>query len=648
MCGLTGFWDFSLKHSNEELNNIAMKMINSIKNRGPDLQGAWTDQKHGLALAHCRLAIIDLTIAGKQPMHSTSGRFVMVYNGEVYNFSSLKKELLNVGNQFKGNSDTEIILAAFEQWGIETAVTKFIGMFAIVVWDYKLEKLILIRDRLGVKPLYFGLLNNIFYFGSQLKSFFYHPTWHGKIDLEVLSKYVFLNYVPTPYSIFQKIYKLDPATILTINKHQKIVKFNYWNLGDVIDNRKHIYSEQAAIEELHDLLKSSINIRMISDVPVGAFLSGGIDSSLVVSLMHAISGNQIKTFTIGFTEHNYNEADYARSIAKHLGTLHHEFILNSYEALEIITQIPEYYDEPFADASQIPTLLISKLARQKVTVILSGDGGDELFAGYNRYYFFNNMLNKIKWLPKNLRKLLVILIKSNIFKNCTLVDKIVSIHGLREKLYKLSSILLFDDPIDCYNYIISFWHNNSPMVNKIDVNNSILSSDVVYLRERGKVNKIKNIVEQMQFLDLNNYLLDDILTKIDRATMAYGLEAREPLLDHRLVEFSWNLPMKFKINNNQQKWILKQILLKYLPNKLIDRVKMGFGLPIGKWLKTDLLDWSSNLLDYDTLKNQGFFNPEIIRTKLQQHVTSQKNNEFDLWGILMFQSWYTKYAKFIS
>ncbi len=646
MCGLTGFWDFSSKYNTDELTNIAIKMADNIKNRGPDLQAVWVNPEKGLALAHCRLAIIDLTPTGKQPMHSSSGRFVIIYNGEVYNFSSIQKELINLGHQFKGHSDTEVILAAFEEWGIKLAVSKFIGMFAIAVWDNELEELVLIRDRLGVKPLYFGQLNNIFFFGSQLKSFFIHPSWKGTIDLQVLSKYVVLNYVPTPYSIFKDIYKLDPATILTINKQQKLVKFKYWDLGEIIANRQYIYSEQLAIEKLHNLLKDSINIRMISDVPLGAFLSGGIDSSLVVALMQANSSSKIKTFTIGFTDQNYNEANFASNVAQHLGTDHQELILDPNQALELIYELPNFYDEPFADSSQIPTLLVAKLARQKVIVSLSGDGGDELFAGYNRYYFCNNMLNKIAWMPKNLRNLLVLLIQAISIKNWNLINKLIKINQFGEKLYKLASILLFNNKIDCYNYLVSFWHNNHPMKNV--ANNSILNPDLVYLRERPTVNKINNIVEKMQFLDINNYLLDDILTKVDRASMAYGLEAREPLLDHRLVEFAWNLPMNFKIRGNEQKWILKQVLLKYLPRNLIDRTKMGFGLPIGSWLKTDLRSWALDLLNYSTIENQGLFDPKIIHTRLQQHLSGNKNHEFDLWGILMFQAWHAKYAKYIS
>lgn len=635
MCGLTGFWDFSTKFNAEKLSAIATNMANNIKHRGPDGYGTWFNVKTGIAMSHRRLAIIDLTDAGKQPMHSSSGRFVTVYNGEVYNASQIQKELINLGHKFLGHSDTEVILAAFEEWGIIAATSKFIGMFALAVWDNKLEELTLLRDRLGVKPLYFGIINNTFFFGSQLKSFFKHPLWNGCIDQEALNQYIKLKYVPTPYSIFKDIYKLEPATILTINKQQKIVKSKYWDLGKIITNRQYINSETTAIDNLHDLLKDSIKMRMISDVPLGAFLSGGIDSSLVVALMQSMSSNKIKTFTIGFNEKSYNEAVFANSVAKHLGTSHQELILDQNQTLSIIPSLPEIYDEPFADSSQIPTLLVSKLAREQVTVSLSGDGGDELFAGYNRYCLWNKILSRIDWIPISLRRVLANSITGISLKHWSIINKIFNINNLGDKLYKLANILPFSTTTDFYNMVISCWINNNPTLRT-----SNLDQDTVYLRDRECVNNISNVVEQMQFLDINNYLLDDILTKVDRASMAYSLEAREPLLDHRLVEFSWQLPMHFKIRNGEQKWILKQILAKYLPNELINRPKMGFGVPIEDWLRKDLRSWASDLLNPTKLKNEGFFNSKIVNDIFQQHLSGVRNHQHDLWGILMFQAWH--------
>lgn len=633
MCGLTGFWDFSSRFSTENLAAIVTDMANKLKNRGPDGYGIWTQEKFGIAMSHRRLAIIDLTDAGKQPMHSKSGRFVIVYNGEVYNASQIQQELIKLGHTFLGHSDTEVILAAFEEWGINNATTKFIGMFAIAVWDHKLAELSLIRDRLGVKPLYYGTIANTFFFGSQLKSFFKHPLWNGCIEKEALNQYIQLNYVPTPYSIFKDIRKLEPATILTINQYQKIVEFKYWDLNKIIANRQYIGSETTAINSLHDLLKDSIKMRMISDVPLGAFLSGGIDSSLVVALMQSMSNTKIKTFTIGFNEQNYNEAVFASAVAKHLGTSHHELILDPKQALEIIPNLPDAYDEPFGDSSQIPTLLVSKLAREQVTVSLSGDGGDELFAGYNRYYLWHKILCRINWLPICLRKILANSINMISVNNWNRLNTIFNINNFGDKLYKLANILPFSTKANFYNSVISFWHNNNPVLN----NQSSLSS--CYLRNSEYINNISNIVEQMQFLDLNNYLLDDILTKVDRASMMYGLEAREPLLDHRLVEFSWQLPMNCKIRHGEQKWILKQILKQYLPNDLITRPKMGFGVPIGEWLRTDLRNWASDLLNPTKLNNQGLFDSKIVNDKLQQHLSGAQNYQYDLWGILMFQAW---------
>lgn len=641
MCGLTGFWDFSQRFNQEDLVAIATKMADSIKNRGPDSCGAWADVKQGLAMAHRRLAIIDLSDAGKQPMHSCSGRFVIAYNGEVYNFATIQDELINLGHKFIGHSDTEVILAAYEEWGIELATTKFIGMFAMAIWDRKTEELILIRDRLGVKPLYFGTIANTFFFGSQLKSFFTHPLWNGTIDPDALSKYVKLNYVPTPYSIFKHIYKLEPASILRINNKQQIIKTKYWDLEKVILARDYINAEHMAIDSLHSLLKDSVKIRMISDVSLGAFLSGGIDSSLVVALMQSMSSSQVKTFTIGFSDKSYNEAEFANSVAKHLGTCHQELILESSQALELIPSLPEIYDEPFADSSQIPTLLVSKLARQQVTVSLSGDGGDELFAGYNRYYLWNKIISRIDWLPKELRILSANIIQSISLNNWRTVNKILNINNFEDKLYKLANILPFSTKADFYNNVISFWINSNPILNTSN-NDVVFNQDLVYLRDREGVAKINDFVEQMQFLDINNYLLDDILTKVDRASMHYGLEAREPLLDHRVVEFSWQLPMHMKIRGSEQKWILKQILGKYLPKNLINRPKMGFGVPIGDWLKTDLRNWASDLLNPKKIDNQGLFDSKIINTRLQQHLSGKKNYQYDLWGILMFQAWYDK------
>ncbi len=634
MCGLTGFWDFSARFSEEQLTKLLEQMISKIRNRGPDDSGTWSDPKNGIAVAHCRLAIVDLTAAGKQPMHSSSGRFVLAYNGEVYNAPQIRDELSLLGHKFKGHSDTEVIVQAFEEWGILNSSQKFIGMFALAVWDNKLEELTLMRDRLGVKPMYFGKINNTFFFGSQLKSFFVHPLWKNQINKDALSRFIKFNYVPAPYSIFQDISKLRPATILTIDKQQKINTVKYWDIEKIVVHQKSnmLYeSESVIIKNLEDLLKSSVKMRMLSDVPLGAFLSGGIDSSLVVSLMQELSNSKIKTFTIGFNEKDHNEADFAKEVADHLGTDHYELILDPHQALNFIPSLPEIYDEPFADSSQIPTLLVAKLSREQVTVALSGDGGDELFAGYNRYYLWNNIFSKIAWLPKSLRKILAKTISATSLNTWEQVNKLVKFRNLGDRLYKLANILPFKSAQDFYNKVISFWLDQDPLLynavgNSYDIN----------------IPKDLNVIEEMQFLDLNNYLPDDILTKVDRASMTYSLEAREPLLDHRLVEFSWQLPMNYKIRNGQQKWILKKILTKYVPEKLINRPKMGFGVPIDKWLRSELRDWAVELLDPKKLDEQGLFNSKIVNEKLQQHLVGTRNYQYDLWGVLMFQAWYTK------
>lgn len=659
MCGLTGFWDFNQSFNKEELINIANNMANQIKHRGPDDHGVWLNESQRIVMAHRRLAIMDLTEAGKQPMHSKSGRFTIVYNGEVYNAPSIQKELALLGDNFNGHSDTEVILSAFDRWGVESAIVKFIGMFAIAVWDQQLQELSLIRDRLGVKPLHYGMMENNFFFGSELKSFFKHPLFKKSINIESVARFVKLNYVPTPYSIFKDIYKLEPATILKINKHQEISKIIYWDLEKIITQREYITSERIAIDNLHELLKDSINLRMLADVPVGAFLSGGIDSSLVVSLMQSASIKPIKTFTVGFTEKNYNEAEFANQIAKYLNTSHHEIILEPHHVLEIISKVPDVYDEPFADSSQIPMLFVSQLAKQHVKVSLSGDGGDELFAGYNRYYIWQQIINKIALCPKPVRKFLSYFIKFiflniknkfNLNLNFNLkINNFININNVGDKLNKLANILSFDTKEDFYKNAISFWLDENPLLinnlNSANVSNNsndILHPELIYIRNLHLTKNISNFVEQMQITDLNNYLLDDILTKVDRATMSYSIEAREPLLDHRIVEFAWRLPMDFKIRSGQQKWILRQILSKYLPNQLIDRSKMGFGIPIGNWLRKDLREWAVDLLSPKKLDRQGLFNSKIVHNKLDKHLSGKEDCQYDLWGVLMFQAWYEK------
>ena len=491
MCGLTGFWDFSARSNKEQLVESVNRMIAKINHRGPDDTNIWVDQKNNIAIGHCRLSIIDLTAAGKQPMESSSGRFVLSYNGEVYNAPQIRDELNKLGHNFRGSSDTEVIIQSFEAWGIVEASKKFIGMFALAVWDNKLEELTLIRDRLGVKPLYFGIINNILFFGSQIKSFLVHPLWQGNLDKNALSRYIKFNYVPAPYSIFQNIVKLEPANILTINKQQKINKILYWDLTKIIADQKVIKksinlknSEIEIIKQLDDLLKSSIKMRMLSDVPLGAFLSGGIDSSLVVALMQELSNTKIRTFTIGFNEQSYNEANFAKEVAQHLGTNHQELILDPKQALDLIPTLPDIYDEPFADSSQIPTLLVAKLARQQVTVALSGDGGDELFAGYNRYSLWNNIFSKIAWMPNKLRKILANSISGISLNNWDLINRIVNIRNLGDRVYKLANILPFNTAQDFYSKVISFWLDQDPLLHPSLVStNYNIPADLNFIEE---------------------------------------------------------------------------------------------------------------------------------------------------------------------
>jgi asparagine synthase (glutamine-hydrolysing) len=650
MCGLTGFWNFGNRASIESLEFIATEMAKTIDHRGPDARGIWVDGIAGLGLAHTRLSIRDLSPEGAQPMTSHSGRYVIVYNGEVYNTESMKPALHAKGHTFRGGSDTEVILAACETLGVESAVKQFVGMFAFALWDKQEKRLTLVRDRVGIKPLYWGIVNGVLFFGSQLKSFRQHPAWRGEIDKSVLTSYFYLNYVPTPHTIFQGMHKLKPGTYITIDANKNMAENTYWDFSSVaregVLNRQPV-STADAIEQLDTLLRDAVKSRMIADVPLGAFLSGGIDSSVVVSMMQAQSNQPIKTFSIGFSEEGYNEAIYAKKVAQHLGTQHQELYLSAQEAIAVIPQLPTWFDEPFADVSQIPTYLVSQLARKSVTVSLSGDGGDELFAGYHRYHLGYHLWRWMGYLPFPARKALAFLLRRfpiSAYEWLSACSRGMLPARFGDRCQKLASILAMKTPQAFYETLISFWPKPAAIVTGGNTNLLLgWQTEASYcgrLLKKSLGKSKSHFIEQMQLMDSMTYLPDDILTKVDRASMAVGLEARVPLLDHRVIEWAWRLSPDLKIRYGQGKWILRQVLSRYVPTELFDRPKMGFGVPIDKWLRGPLRLWAEEMLSEKQLAASGCLQGEPIRQRWKAHLSGQRNWQYSLWGVLMFQQWY--------
>ncbi|MFH0787166.1 MAG: asparagine synthase (glutamine-hydrolyzing) [Pseudomonadota bacterium] len=647
MCRITGFWDpQDAPWAKREETIKAMR--DSMTYGGPDDAGFFLDQKSGLALGHRRLAILDLSPLGHQPMFSVSGRFGLVYNGEVYNYRTLAKELESRGRVFKGTSDSEVILEAIEEWGIEKAVGRCVGMFALAVWDSREKILLLVRDRLGIKPLYYGWINDTFVFASELKAFRAYPGFSPSVDREVLGLFFRHNYIPAPYSIYKNIWKLMPGQILTLNQtglETKQFAFStYWSAGEIIQKGKgnpYRGSLVEAQEELEALLTDAIQLRLVSDVPLGAFLSGGIDSSTVVSLMQARSNTLVRTFSIGFDMPAYNEAPFAKAVADHLGTDHTELYVTEKEAQGMIPLLPTIYDEPFADSSQIPTYILSKLTKQYVTVSLSGDGGDELFAGYDRYAWGKEIWQKMGWMPdwmkKSFRTLLLSVSPSKwdvIFsKFSSWLPTALQTYRPGDRVHKLADSFLFHNRRELYQWLVSHWREPMSLVNGMDQEPSTVF-DI-----QGNQFFPDDFIQEMQYLDLVSYLPDDILTKVDRASMAVALEARVPLLDHRVVEFAWRLPLEYKLHDGKGKWILRRVLDKYVPEKMVERPKMGFGIPIDSWLRGPLKEWAEDLLSENRLKREGFINHEMVRLKWQEHLSGKRNWQYLLWDVLMWEAW---------
>ncbi len=657
MCGFVGFLGGTTLHCTLGNESLLKRMADVITHRGPDNAGYWCDVVQGIGLGHRRLSIVDLSPAGHQPMHSESGRYVMVYNGEIYNHLDLRRELestvgfriqdsgfSNQGIVWRGHSDTETLLAGFEAWGIQGTIERAIGMFAIAIWDGQTNTLTLARDRMGEKPLYYGWQGGTFLFGSELKAFKAHPAFEGNIDRGALSLYMRRNYIPAPYSIYQGISKLEPGRLLSVSLQQRDPNvLTYWSGAQVavsgVANAFAGGAEQA-VNELEVLLKGAVRQQMMADVPLGAFLSGGVDSSTVVALMQAQSSRPVKTFTIGFNEDGYNEAVYAKAVARHLGTDHTELYVTAEQARAVIPRLPTLYDEPFSDSSQIPTFLVSQLARKHVTVSLSGDAGDELFCGYNRYQMTANLWRKLAAVPLPLRKLAargLTRIAPQSWNRLAsalagFVPRSARFANVGEKLHKGAGVLASQSADALYLGLVSHWHDPASVVIGGHEPSTLLTGNVPAFSGLDDI-------QHMMALDMLTYLPDDILTKVDRAAMGVSLETRVPFLDHRVVEFAWRLPQSMKLRDGQTKWPLRQVLYRHVPKALIERPKMGFGVPIDIWLRGPLREWAEALLSETHLKREGFFNPAPIRQKWAEHLSGQRNWQYHLWDVLMFQAW---------
>ncbi len=642
MCGLAGF----LGPPGADLAAVAGAMAGELLHRGPDDGGAWADDAAGIALGHRRLSIVDLSAAGHQPMVSHDGRFVIAYNGELYNTGELKAELERHGvvPDWRGHSDTEVLLEAIAAWGVGEALRRTVGMFAFALWDLRERRLTLARDRIGEKPLYYGTFDGVVLFGSEPKALRRHPAWRGEIDRDALALYVRHGYVPAPFSIYRGIAKLVPGCFaeFTVGSTVPVIR-PYWTarqtaVAGIAASRAE--PEANLVEDLDSLLRRAVRGQMVADVPLGAFLSGGIDSSTVVALMQAQSDRPINTFTIGFGEAEYNEATHAKAVAQHLGTHHTELYVTPEQARGVIPKLPHIYCEPFADASQIPTFLVCELARRHVAVALSGDAGDELFGGYNRYLLAQRVWRWLSTVPLPLRRLSV---RAMLAMPTTSWDRFLGalrfalpqrlrVPNPGDKVHKLAAVLATESLDVVYQRLVSQW----PAPREVVLGGV---EPPTPLTRPGDLEGLRTPLQRMTYLDLVTYLPDDILVKVDRAAMAVSLETRVPLLDHRVLEFAWRLPERHKVRGGRGKHLLREVLARYVPRELFDRPKMGFGVPIDQWLRGPLREWAAHLLDPATLRRQGYFAVEPISQAWTEHLDGRRSNQYPLWTILMFQAW---------
>lgn len=642
MCGIAGFWE---NEGRADPKAILETMAAALVHRGPDAGGVWSDAEAGVGLAHRRLAILELSRAGAQPMQSASGRFVLSFNGEIYNHLAIREELTACGwaHPWQGRSDTETLLAAVETWGLRGALKRCAGMFALALWDRRERRLTLARDRMGEKPLYYGWTGHrrSFVFGSELKALRAFPGFDNLIDRQALALYFQFSAVPAPHSIYSGVYKLSPGCLLEIDVTRLAAQTTreepYWELTAVATAglTRPYATDAEAIGALDAALSQAVAQQAIADVPLGAFLSGGVDSSLIVALMQARGSRPVRTFTIGFDEAGFDEAPHAAAVARHLGTDHHEIRITARETRDVIPMLPTLYDEPFADSSQIPTFLVCRAARQQVTVALSGDAGDELFGGYNRYLWWPKLRRRLGWAPRPALAAARALIQA------TPLDLIASAGrfapGLRrvgqlgEKAHKLAQRLpeLRDDA-GLYRSAVSNWPPGTSLV---------LGVNAPPVRELATPTGVDSFEQRMMLWDALAYLPDDVLTKVDRAAMGASLETRAPMLDHRVVEVAWRMPLHMKIRDGVSKWALRQILFQHVPPALIERPKAGFAIPVGHWLRADLRDWAEALLDPARLVREGYLDPQPITEAWRQHLSGRRDWTPQLWSVLMFQAW---------
>jgi len=641
MCGIAGFW--SSDGATDDAEAVLRGMAGAVRHRGPDDEGTWWDPAAGIGFAHRRLAIIDLSADGHQPMKSASGRFVIIYNGEVYNFPDLRRELVERGVAFRGRSDTEVMLGAIECRGLHEAVRGFSGMFAFALFDRATRSLSLVRDRLGEKPLYYARFGRTLLFGSELKALRAHPAWRGDIDRGALALFLRHNYIAAPYSIYRNVRKVAPGTILTFREPgAEPVEAVYWSAREIAEAgvaAPAAGSDEELTEQLDVLLRQVVRREMVADVPLGAFLSGGIDSSLIVAMMQAESDRPVRTFTIGFHERAYSEAEHAKAVARHLGTDHTELYVTPAETLAVVPKLPTLYDEPFADSSQVPTFLVSELARSQVTVSLSGDGGDELFGGYDRYFVGERLRRWLRPVPGGVGRGLARAIRAwspqqwdRGLNRLGGVRRAIAWSVTGDRLHKLADVLDRGSDRAMYLDLMSHWRDAEQVVLEAREPPTVLSHS-------SRWADVGELLHWMMYVDLVSYLPDDILVKVDRASMGVSLESRAPYLDHTVAEFAWRLPLGVKVRQGRGKWIVRQLLDRYVPHHLVDRPKMGFGVPLELWLRGPLRQWAEALLAPSRLAREGFFEPEAVTCKWVEHQQGIRNWHYLLWDVLMFQAW---------
>lgn len=651
MCGITGFINPSMTGDGEGILALSGRMASALAHRGPDSGGTFGDPESGVGLGHRRLAILDLSDSGAQPMRSADKRFVLVHNGEIYNFLELKQELEQTGGPFlpwRGESDTEVMLAAFQTWGVRESLTRFVGMFAFALWDSEKRVLHLARDRMGEKPLYYGKAGRGMVFGSELKALRECPAFDARLDMAALSQFLRFQYVPEPRSIYEDVHKLPPGHLMTIRASAPHVfaPEPYWSLRDaVVAGLSDPFpgSEAEAADHLEQLLGNVVANQMLSDVPLGALLSGGIDSTLVTALMQAKSSQPVRSFTIGFDDAAYDESADAKRVADHLGTDHTELFVNPGHVLDLIERLPELYDEPFADASQLPTFMVSELTRQHVTVCLTGDGGDETFGGYNRHFWAPAVWDKVGSIPVSVRSMLADAARflspksyDAIFRSLGhILPAAARMRTPGHKLHKLADVLAAPTREALYKQLCSTWPDPSALLGMPEPDNAI--------DRATQWSSLSNYTSWMQYLDSITYLPGDILHKVDRATMGVSLESRAPYLDHRVIEFAWRLPQSMLLRGRQGKRILRRILDNHVPRRLVDRPKAGFGIPIDAWLRGPLRDWAQELLSPGRIVDQGLFDNDVISRQLRDHLAGRRDNQYRLWNMLMFQAWFDRW-----